>query len=72
METKKRKVQNHLRKYDHITQLEAWDKYRASRLAAIIFNLKKEGWEIVTNMQNEGGVCFAQYSLMSEGGGKSA
>tara|TARA_R110002020_G_scaffold93624_12_gene225710 strand:- start:398 stop:529 length:132 start_codon:yes stop_codon:yes gene_type:complete len=42
------------------------------RLAAVVFNLKEEGWEIVTRMQNEGGVCFAQYHLVSEGGGKSA
>lgn len=72
METKKRKVQNHLRRYSHITQKEAYERYRSMRLAAVVFNLKEEGWEIVTRMQNEGGVCFAQYHLVSEGGGKSA
>lgn len=72
METKKLKVQNHLRRYSHITQLEAFNHYKAMRLAAIIFDLKEEGWEIVTEMQNENGSHFAQYVLISEGGGKTA
>lgn len=43
-------VLNHLEKYGYITSLEAIEKYSATRLSAIIFNLRKRGYNIETIM----------------------
>lgn len=45
---KTEKVLEHLRTYGCITSLEAIDKYKATRLSAIIFNLRKRGLKIDT------------------------
>lgn len=45
---KTEKVLEHLRTYGNITSLEAIDKYKATRLSAIIFNLRKRGLKIQT------------------------
>ena len=44
------KVLEHLQTYGYITSLEAIDKYKATRLSAIIFNLRKRGFDIDTIM----------------------
>lgn len=49
-DTKTRKVKNHLLAYGEITSWEAIENYRATRLASIIFNLRKDGWDIRTIM----------------------
>lgn len=43
---KTRLVLHHLLKNSGITSWEAIEKYGATRLSAIIFNLKREGWNI--------------------------
>jgi hypothetical protein len=40
------KVRNHLTKKKSITSWEAIEKYSVTRLAAIIHNLRKDGWLI--------------------------
>lgn len=45
---KTEKVLEHLEKYGCITSLEAIEKYGATRLSAIIFNLRKRGYDIDT------------------------
>ena len=45
---KTEKVLEHLRTYGCITSLEAIEKYKATRLSAIIFNLRKRGLKIET------------------------
>lgn len=45
---KTEKVLEHLRTYGCITSLEAIEKYKATRLSAIIFNLRKRGLNIQT------------------------
>ena len=40
----------HLRKFKHITSLEATYKYGATRLSGIIFYLRKKGFGIETEM----------------------
>lgn len=45
---KTEKVLEHLRTYGCITSLEAIDLYKATRLSAIIFNLRKRGLKIDT------------------------
>lgn len=51
--------------------MEAFAKYGATRLSAIVFNLRKEGYLIkttkVTRKNSDGNVCnYAEYSLMEE------
>ena len=49
MTSQKDRILNHLKKYGSITQKDAWELYGASRLSAIIYNLKhKEGYNITT------------------------
>ena len=46
--TKTEKIKNHLKSIGHITSLEAIEEYGATRLSAIIFNLRKMGMNIRT------------------------
>lgn len=39
---------NHLKRYGSITSLEAIEMYGATRLSAIIYNLRKQGYNIET------------------------
>ena len=47
---KTQKVLDHLKNGKKITSWEAIQKYRATRLSAIIFNLKEKGYPIVSSM----------------------
>jgi hypothetical protein len=59
-------VAKHLISKKKITSWQAIEHYHATRLADIIFTLKAEGWDIVTNMVIEpSGVRYAVYCLMS-------
>ena len=59
-------VAKHLISKKKITSWQAIELYNATRLADIIFTLKAEGWDIVTNMVKEpSGVRYAVYRLMS-------
>ena len=52
--SKQQMVLDHLKKYGTITSLEAITLYSATRLAAIIFNLRnKFGYDIETNMESD-------------------
>ena len=53
METKTGKVLEHLKKHGCITQWEAIKEYGATRLSAIIFNLKKRGLTISSIWQED-------------------
>jgi len=44
--SKLEKVKRHLIQHKSITSWEAIQKYAATRLAAIIFTLRKNGWKI--------------------------
>tara|TARA_R110002020_G_scaffold4512_4_gene19666 strand:- start:2782 stop:2991 length:210 start_codon:yes stop_codon:yes gene_type:complete len=61
--TKKDKVLDHLETYGTITPLEAMEKYNSMRLSAIIFDLKKEGHQIKTNMKRTKTSNYAVYSI---------
>lgn len=52
MRGKTKKVLEHLQVKGSITQLEAWQLFKASRLSSIIFNLKKYGYEIKSIPEN--------------------
>lgn len=46
--TKQEQVKQHLLKHGKITSLDAINKYNATRLSAIIFNLRKDNYDITT------------------------
>ena len=47
-ETQKKRVLSHLKKYGKITSAEAFTWYGITRLADVIFKLRKDGYEITT------------------------
>jgi hypothetical protein len=46
--TKTKQVKTHLRTHGHIDTWTAIQEYGATRLSAIIFELRKNGWDIET------------------------
>ncbi len=64
-DTKINLVAKHLISKKRITSWEAIERYHATRLADIIYDLKAEGWHILTEMVKEpDGVRYAVYRLM--------
>lgn len=64
-------VLQHLKVKGSITSMEAFQLYGATRLSAIIFNLKKRGYEFKTTTEvctdRFGHPCsFARYTLIEE------
>ena len=62
-DSQKSLVLNHLKNDNGITPLEALNKFGAFRLSAIIFDLKKDGYDIDTEIINNGGKHYANYKL---------
>tara|TARA_R100001530_G_C4224403_1_gene130873 strand:+ start:31 stop:231 length:201 start_codon:yes stop_codon:yes gene_type:complete len=56
-------ILNHL-KENPITSFEAFNRYRITRLAARIKNLRDEGHEIITEIRNSDNARFAEYILL--------
>lgn len=70
--TKINQVLEHLKKYGSIGPWSAIQNYGVTRLSAIIFNLKKRGYDIssVTEKRRDrnGNVCqFSRYFLNEDG-----
>ena len=73
---KKKKTQNKAIQADMILKrlkeghpISSWtaiQRYGCTRLASIIFNLKKEGYDIRTNIIKDGTKKFARYKLNQE------
>lgn len=62
MQTQREKVRAHLEKEGNITSWEAITKYKITRLAEYIYELRKEGFEIRTEYRtNKEGVTYAVY-----------
>ena len=64
-------IENHLKKYGSITQYEAWKRYGVSRLSAVIYDLRKQGLNIVTTDKKVkshrwGTTIVAKYVLVKE------
>lgn len=64
-------ILNHLKVKGSITSIEAFELYGATRLSAIIFNLRKRGYAIKTTDQltkdRYGHTCkYAKYVLVEE------
>jgi hypothetical protein len=64
--TKIDKVAKHLVRHKTITSWKAIELYRATRLADIVFNLKRQGWDIISTLRSEpDGTRYAVYRLIS-------
>jgi hypothetical protein len=63
--TKQDKVLQHLKEKGTITSWEAIQKYRVTRLSAIIYNLKDKGHVIRTHNKSTEDGTFAEYELIS-------
>lgn len=55
-------VLKHLKKYGSITSMEAFSRYTITRLAAVVFVLRKEH-DIETVMRYRNGKQYAEYYL---------
>lgn len=69
--TKTAQVLEHLKNYGTITSWQAIQEYGATRLSTIIFNLRKDGYDIDTKTEltkdRNGNVCqYAKYILNRE------
>lgn len=60
---KTQRVLAHLQKHGSITSWEAITQYRATRLSAIIFNLKEKGYNIESLDKTGDGCRFTEYVL---------
>ena len=66
--SKENKVLIHLQMYGKITSWEAINKFKATRLSAIIYNLREKGHIITSHNKRdrETGTTFAEYTLHKE------
>ena len=66
--SQKEQVLTHLKKGLPITSWEAIHKFRATRLSAIIYDLRQEGFTIITEnlISDKTGSRYASYTLIKE------
>ena len=64
--TQSEAILKHLKSGNTITSLEALQKYGCLRLAAVIHSLRKEGFDVGTEMVDVNGKTIAEYSLLNE------
>ena len=63
-QSKMSKILHHLQAGKTITPLEALGLYGSFRLSAVIFSLKKRGYDIYTNIKKDmNGSVYAEYKL---------
>ena len=64
MMSKTAKVLAHLKKGKTITSWQAIQNFRATRLADIVFRLRGNGFNIATEMIEDGKLRYARYRMM--------
>ena len=64
--SQKNLVLNHLKNDNGITPIESLKLFGAFRLSAIIFDLRKDGYNIDTEIINNGVKHYANYKLKSQ------
>ena len=57
------KVLAALKRGERLSQIDAFNRFRTTRLAAIIWNLRKAGHDISAEIIQNGGTRYAIYSL---------
>ena len=67
-------VKTHLEKYHTITSMEAFQRYKITRISAVIYNLRNTGLKIVTEYETTKNgygerTTYAVYRLVKEHGG---
>jgi len=64
-QSKMAKILHHLEAGKTITPLEALGLYGSFRLSAVVYSLKKRGYDIYTNLKKDmNGSVYAEYSLV--------
>lgn len=63
MKTQNKRIARHLKSGKSITPLSALKMFNCFRLSGRIFDLKKEGMNIKTDLITKGNKTFAKYSL---------
>ena len=64
MDSQKEIVLNHLRNIGPLSQLECTKRYLFTRLSAIVFDLRKDGHEIMMNRKSsKNGKSYGEYQL---------
>ncbi len=63
MNTQNAQILSHLKSGKPITQLEAWKQYNCFRLSGRIYDLKREGHPIESEMITDNGKRFKRYWL---------
>jgi len=58
-------ILDYLKKGNTITSWECIHKFRCTRLSARIYDLRDQGYNIITNNITENGKTFAEYTLLS-------
>jgi hypothetical protein len=56
----------HLKRGRTITSMEAFEKFRATRLADIVFRLRGQGYKIGTELVENENTRFARYRLVNK------
>lgn len=64
-------ILEHLMAYGSITSWEAIQRYRITRLSAIIYILKKMGYKITTAFESNEETHWARYTLIMDERGES-
>ncbi|MBQ6127117.1 DNA-binding protein [Candidatus Saccharibacteria bacterium] len=59
-------ILEHLLNHGSITSWEAVQQYRITRLSAVIYNLKKEGYPIQTDFESNEETHWARYTLIMD------
>ena len=65
-QTQTQKILDYLERGNKITPLEALYQFGCFRLSAVIFNLRQEGFNIITHKKKVDEKTFAEYSLQKE------
>ena len=66
-QTQTTQILSYLKQGNKITSWEAIHKFRCTRLSAIIYNLRKYGYDIIAVMQvGKNGKRYAEYTLLKE------
>ena len=63
--TQNQLILNYLKKGNSITSLEALQKFNCFRLSARIFNLREDGYNIITKYITNNNTTYAEYRFIS-------
>tara|TARA_R110000744_G_C19110307_1_gene534654 strand:+ start:92 stop:310 length:219 start_codon:yes stop_codon:yes gene_type:complete len=63
--TQNQQILNYLKNGNSITPLEALQKFNCFRLSARIFNLREDGFNIITNYITDDNKTYAEYRFIS-------